>query len=261
MAGKVFVFDLDDTLIDNVHDYAEPILDTCRLIVRTLGRKAPHVDAIIALEHEIDSRRVKEINPKTGRPYLYSMERFPGSMVEVYREIAKRAGVTPDPGFEKEFYEIGMGAFNEDRYAKNIVSSVKPVLDYLKSKGAKLALLTKGDERVQSRKIYALERAGVSHFHASKVLDQKTLASFKIIARDAIGNHFDLFNQYDIYSVGNSYDSDIKPAIEAGFKGILIPVETWDLIGKMDDVIREAKEAGVLVFNDLADIITRYEEL
>lgn len=261
MAGKVFVFDLDDTLIDNVHDYAEPILDTCRLIVRTLGRKAPHVDTIIALEHEIDSRRVKEINPANGKPYLYSMERFPGSCVETYREIAKRAGVATDPEVEGKLYLIGMGAFDEGRYAGNIIPSAKSVLDYLASKGDKISLLTKGDYSVQMRKIYALRNSGISHFFTFQILAQKTPVSFKISARNAIGNHFDLFSQYDIYSVGNSYDSDIKPALEAGFKGILIPVETWDLIGKMDDVVKEAKENGVSVFNDLADIITHYEEL
>lgn len=46
---KLFVFDLDDTLIDNVHDYADPLLDACRLIIKTLGNKAPHVSKIIAL--------------------------------------------------------------------------------------------------------------------------------------------------------------------------------------------------------------------
>ena len=265
MAGKIFVFDLDDTLIDNIHDYAEPILDTCRLIVKTLGRKAPHVDAIIALEHEIDSRRVKEINPDTGKQFLYSMERFSGSCVEVYREIARRAGILSDLELEKEFYAIGMRAFDESRYSENIIPSAKAVLDFLRAKQDFLRLLTKGDSRVQEKKIVALRSSGINHFMASgwRVVEQKDFAEFKKIMisvyRDC--DYLQEVPPRSFYSVGNSYDSDIKPALGAGFRGILVPVETWDLIGKMDDVIREATDNGVLVFNDLSEIITRYEEL
>lgn len=265
MARKVFVFDLDDTLIDNIHDYAEPILDTCRLIVRTLGRKAPHVDVIIALEHEIDSRRVKETNPATGKPYLYSMERFPGTCVEVYREIARRAGIIPDPELEKEFYAIGMQAFDESRYAKNIIPRAKEVLDFLRSEHDFLRLLTKGDSRVQEKKLASLRSSGINHFMAFgwRVVEQKNFAEFKKIMISVYRDCDDLqeVSPRRFYSVGNSYDSDIKPALAAGFKGILVPVETWDLIGKMDDVVREAKDNGILVFNDLSEIITRYDEL
>ena len=257
MAGKIFVFDLDDTLIDNVHDYAEPILDTCRLIVKTLGRKAPHVDVIIALEHEIDSRRVKEINPDTGKPFLYSMERFPGSMVEVYREVAKCAGVATDPELEKEFYAIGMQAFDESRYAKNINPAAKTVLDYLTNNGDEAALLTKGDRRVQQKKIAALRNAGISHLSPVHIVDQKLSRTFSLTVGFRSGSAKD----FTVYSVGNSFESDIVPALEAGFKGIFIPVETWDLIGKMDDMIRRAKDAGAIVFMDLGDIITHYKEL
>ena len=265
MAGKVFVFDLDDTLMDNLHDYAEPILDTCRWIVKTLGRKAPHVNVIIALEHEIDSRRVKEINPATGKPYLYSMERFPGSMVEVYREVAKRAGIATDPELEKEFYAIGMRAFDERRYYGNIVPSAKAVLNFLRSQGGSLWLLTKGDRRVQEKKLAALQSLGINHFTTSgwRVVDQKNFAEFKkiMVLVYCVCDELRESPPRNFYSVGNSYDSDIKPALAAGFKGILVPVETWDLIGKMDDVINEAGQNGVTVLNDLGDIITRYEEL
>lgn len=72
--NKVFVFDLDDTLMTNVHDYAEPILDMARVIIRELGPMAPHVSVVIALEEEIDKRRVHEINPATGQKFLYSMD-------------------------------------------------------------------------------------------------------------------------------------------------------------------------------------------
>src|SRR3990167_3952598 len=107
MAGKLFVFDLDDTLIDNVHDYAQPILDATSLIVEELRSKAPHVTRIINLEQEIDSRRVKEINPQTGKPFLFSMDRFPGSLVEVYRHICKEARVPSKGIVDAKLFSIG----------------------------------------------------------------------------------------------------------------------------------------------------------
>lgn len=87
MACKLFVFDLDDTLMDNVHDYTEPILRMCRVIIDELGSRAPHVSVLIALEEEIDLSRRNQINPKTGKVYNYSMDRFPTSLIETYLTI------------------------------------------------------------------------------------------------------------------------------------------------------------------------------
>ena len=120
MANKVWVFDLDDTLIDNVHDYAQPILDAASYIIKVLGAKAPHVSAIIGMEEEIDKRRVKEINLTTGKIFGYSMQRFPGTMVQLYREICREAGVAEEYDHEEKLYAIGMGAFDQKRYQENI---------------------------------------------------------------------------------------------------------------------------------------------
>lgn len=145
---NVWVFDLDDTLMSNVHDYAYPILDACKLIIDTLGDSAPHVSAIVALEQEIDQRRVKEVNPATDKPYGYSIERFPSSLVEVYREICRRAGRSPLNKVERELTDIGLKAFEPARYKRNLYPDALTTLDFLQRKGDLLLLLTKGDKRV-----------------------------------------------------------------------------------------------------------------
>src|SRR3989344_4876632 len=160
MTEKLFVFDLDDTLIDNVHDYAQPTLDATSLIVEELRSKAPHVTKIINLEHEIDSRRVKEINPSTGKPFLFSMDRFPGSLVEVYRHICGQAKVESQVNVEEQLFEIGLMAFDENKYKFNIKPGAKFVVDFLKDHGDTTVLLTKGDRDVQTKKVTALENAG-----------------------------------------------------------------------------------------------------
>ena len=135
MAGKLFVFDLDDTIMDNVHDYTEPIIEMARCIIGAFGSRAPHIFTVITMEEEIDGRRKHEINPATGRPYLYSMERFPGTCVETYREIAKRAKIVPDAEVEAKLWNIGMGAFDERRYVKNVNPEALSALDFLKKQG------------------------------------------------------------------------------------------------------------------------------
>lgn len=259
--NKLFIFDLDDTLMDNVHDYSKPILRACEIIIEALGNKAPHVSKIVAMEEEIDKRRIKEINPATGKPYFYSMERFPGSLVETYREICKKVGITPVPFIEERLYTVGLTAFDESRYAANINPSALQVLNFLwRLKLDVLALCTKGDGRVQNKKIVTLKRNlsfRSGPFVIVRIVDEKTPAVFKGIASDVIKWRKDCA----VWSVGNSYDSDIAPALAAGFRGIYIPVETWETIGKMDEINSRVDRSCCLIFKNLDQIRERYEEL
>ncbi|MDP3726895.1 MAG: hypothetical protein Q8Q96_01100 [bacterium] len=250
---KLFVFDLDDTLIDNVHDYANPLLDACRFIVDTLGNRAPHVSKIIAMEQEIDHRRVREINPKIGKPYLWSMDRFPGSLVEVYREICRQAKVTPEISAEEILYVIGLTAFDETRYIKNINPYALSVLNFLREEGDILVLCSKGDTRVQEKKVNALRNAGINHFSEVRIVDEKTSELFAELAKS--------FGGYSHYSVGNSYTSDILPALSAGYLGIFIPVETWETIGKMDLILSEVDTGKCLVLHGLQELKINYGRL
>ena len=255
MSGKLFVFDLDDTLIDNVHDYAEPILAATSLIIEELGSKAPHVTKIINLEQEIDSRRVKEINPATGKPFLFSMDRFPGSLVEVYKHICAQARVIPKTTVMAKIFSIGLRAFDEERYAKNIKPGVKQLLDFIWDNSGISVLLSKGDRGVQVKKIIALENTGITatDFAEIIVVENKSSKDFTEIRK--------LRQHRTCFSVGNSYESDILPALEAGYKGILIPVETWDVIGKMDEILAKVDREKCFVFRDIMEIKERYEEL
>ena len=248
---KVFVFDLDDTLMTNVHDYAQSILDMARIIIEQLGAKAPHVSAVIALEEEIDKRRVHEINPITGHKFLYSMERFPRTMVQTYREICQRVRVEPDKLVEKELYKIGMQAFDPARYKGNIFPEAIPTIYFLDSQGDTPMLLSKGDQRVQSKKFSAIS-AGNNFFRA-RIVDDKTPQVFKEMKR---GYENDVF-----YSVGNDYEKDIVPALEAGYKGILIPAETWEVIGRTDQILAKVDRSKCFVFNCLGELKERYGEL
>lgn len=249
---NAWVFDLDDTLFSNVHDYADSILDACRLIIKSLGDAAPHVSGIVALEQEIDLRRVQEINPKTGRSYGYSMKRFPTSLVAVYHEICKRARKTPVRSVESELIYIGMKAFEPSRYARNIYPDTRPVLDFLQSRGDLILMLTKGDKEVQGRKLSVLD-AGKRFFKVRVVESNKTP---EIFAEMKEGLHCHRF-----FSVGNDYNKDISPALEVGYHGIWIPVETWEVIGQMDNIRAMVDKNRCTELRHLRELAERYDEI
>ena len=249
---NAWVFDLDDTLMSNVHDYAHPILDACGLIIDTLGDAAPHVSAIIALEQEVDQKRVKETSPVTGKPYGYSMERFPTSLVEVYRQICRCAGKQPENGAEKELMRIGLEAFDPDRYRKDLYSDTMPTLTYLQKRGDRIFLLTKGDKRVQGNKLSILD-AG-KRFARVEVVDDKTPGVFSEIVKG--------FEDHRLFSVGNDYEKDIVPAFEAGYHcGVWIPVETWEVIGRLDEIRTKIDWTRCVELHSLRELIERYDEI
>ncbi len=248
MVNKVLVFDLDDTLMDNVHDYAEPILRVISKIVQVLGNKAPHVAEIMILMQEIDSGNRNAINPVTKKPFAYSRDRFPQSQVDTYIELCKRANVLPDQDVVKEIRAIGYLAFDETRYAKNIHSLALPVMKFLEKQGDISLLCTKGDELVQEKKIKALRKHGITFAEVRIVEDLKTEA-FREVSRNA------KYKGHRLYAVNNAY-KELAIAFEFGFHGVYIPVHTWE--HKLETEIDNKR---CRMFANLGEIATRYEEL
>lgn len=254
MANKVLVFDLDDTLIDNVHDYTKPILDMAWFIIQALGSRAPHVSAIIALEQEIDLARRKEINPATGKSYGYAMARFPSSLVRTYEDICEKVGVRVEPAVSRQIHAVGMNAFDVEQYKRNIKPGALDVARYVLVSGDFPAILSAGDKRVQANKLSAL-RAGDIFLGGIHVVDKKTPDIF----RGLMNNR--RFRGCEFWSIGNNYDSDIAPALEVGYKGIWIPVETWETLGEMGKIRARADWSRCVELKDIRELAERYSEL
>jgi putative hydrolase of the HAD superfamily len=254
--SRLIVWDLDDTIMDNVHDYSQPILDTLSVIVRELGRKAPHVTELMRIEHEIDKNRIQEINPETGEKFLFSMERFPGSQVETYRYLCREVRVKPDAAVEQELWNIGMRAFDPERYIKNIRPEAKAVVEQLHVIGTRQVLMTKGDDRVQEKKLVALRKAGLYRkFDWVRVVPTKDAEDFKEVMRNVSVS-------LSYISIGNSFGSDIKPALDAGYTGILVPTWSWEEIHQKDELYALAEEDDrVFIAETLADVPAIVEAL
>src|SRR3989338_9764212 len=250
MTKRVFVLDMDDTLIDNVHDYADPILDSVREIISALGSRAPHVTHIVTREQEIDLRRRSEINPTTGKPFGYSMDRFPGTLVETYREFCLQANVEPSPEIESRLFRTGLGAFDEGLYRKNIKPGALEIVDFINHQHDVCMLLTAGDPRVQRKKIKALGQASDRFWGGIKIVDRKTPQVFQEMVNEFVG--------YEFYSVGNNYESDIMPALEVGFRGGLIFVETWEVIGRRQEILAKVDHSRCDVLDNISEITKYY---
>ena len=242
---KVFIFDLDDTLYWNVHDYCYPILKFQKFILDILGHKAPHISTLMELEHQIDQERVKQFG--------YSKERFPGTLVEVYRTICSRKNMPFDKKIADEIWQIGMEAFDVNRYKKNgLVKGAEETLDFLKERKDGLILLTRGDRNIQQLKINVLGLP--KWFSRVLIVPAKNKTTFKEIKST--------FNPgRKIYSVGNSFRSDIRPALEVDLLGIYIPCETWEFSEEPEQVLEDVCRKKLFIFQEIKEIKNRYEEL
>lgn len=252
---NLFVFDLDDTLLYNKHNYSWPILESVRLILTTVGHRAPAVSALVALENQIDLARVKEIDPTTGKPYLYNRRRFPGSLVATYERVCQDAAIPAKQEIKDRLLAIGEYAFAPEQYQQNIVPGAEQVLKFLADQDNLLVLCTKGDFDVQWDKLNILNELNIlRHFTDVKVVDQKNTATFA----DIKNSHRQCTHAY---TVGNMYKGDILPALAVCYKGIYIPDEHWETHGDKEKASLEIDPASVIILDSLGQLIDRYGEL
>lgn len=198
------IFDGDDTLW-----WSEELYDAARNqageIVAESGLDATEWDR---LERQLDLENVTRLG--------LSSERFPTSCAEAYREVSIRHGVRPDERIARAVYEAAASVFKKKA---SPVDGVETALDEL-SAFAELALLTKGDDAVQRKRI--ADSGLSSYFSLIDVVGNKTHLTFKRV--------LDRFRAVpaDAWSVGNSLLSDILPAVEIGMSAVWIEAHVWE---------------------------------
>ena len=248
-APLVFIWDLDDTLIwtswaysrafGKFYEYMLSLFDYRLIELRTLG----------TISEEIDKGLIKEINPNTQKPYGYSMERFPESLVRTYKWLCDKEFGRYQNLVERRARIIGMEAFDPLGYKQQgLVKGAKATLDFLKKQGDVLILLTKGERLVQECKIVTLE---LDQWFGENIhiVDSKTEATFREYRKE--------FPDSTIYSIGNSYASDMSPALAAGERGIFIPYYTW--LGEEQTV--SVDTTRVFQLGHIAQLIDIYPKL
>lgn len=216
---RVFVWDLDDTLIWTSWAYSRACIEFFNYMTRLYSDRLIEVRTLFTISEEIDKSLIKEINPKTGKPYGYSMHRFPESLVKTYEWLCEHKYGKYQKLVAMKVREIGRGAFDPLGYKQQgLVEGAEKTLNFINSRGDVQILVTKGEPDVQECKMVTLN-LGQWFGDQIEIVDSKTKETFL--------DYRSRFPGCSIFSIGNSYNSDILPALEAGIKAIFIPYYTW----------------------------------
>ncbi len=238
--NKTFIFDYDDTLAWNQHDYSYAQLEFIRWVIfEKLWPNAPDLQYIINLEVEIDNENVKTMG--------FSMKRFPTSFQQTYKAICDEKHKSYNKEDLKKAYEIGMLAFDEERYKNlGLVEGAKETLDFLVENRDELILLTKGDLKIQEKKIKA---TNCKKWFGKEIyiVPKKDAGTINMVAGSR--------DKTKVWHVGNSARSDVSPALEAGIRMIYIPCETWAYEREHKEI---PEKPGLITFQKIIEIKDNY---
>ncbi|HSY99195.1 MAG TPA: HAD family hydrolase [Terriglobales bacterium] len=221
------VFDGDDTLwsTEQLYDDAR---SRARYVVAQSGLDAARWEEC---ERRIDVQNVANLG--------YSTERFPSSCVQAYEQLCRSMGRAVNAQTCVRVREAARSVFERD---PPLVPGARETLMFLRAKGARLALLTKGDHELQLRR---LQRSGLRDlFDVIRVVPEKSPAIIRDVV-SALG--------VDVgcaWMVGNSIRSDVLPAIDAGLRAVWIDAHVWEYERNHDHVEID----GVIAASQLTDI-------
>jgi putative hydrolase of the HAD superfamily len=194
------IFDGDDTLWSTM-----PLYEAAKSDFQTLMRR---------FDPEFDLSELEIIDSNNVDKYGFCKERFATSMIDTYRALANRKRRTPSRVIEERVKKIANRVFIQ---TAPVFAEASRVLESLSR--FRLVLLTKGDRRVQASRI---TDSGLKHyFHRIYITPVKGTDEFRhIIAQEQVRPSM-------TWSVGDSFRSDIKPALTVGLNAIWIHRDTW----------------------------------
>jgi putative hydrolase of the HAD superfamily len=221
------VFDGDDTLWSTEMLYDEARSAAAEVVLKA-GLDAGEWES---LERRLDVENVSAFG--------HSVERFPTSCVQAYNELCQRARVTPDISVAQRVREAASTVFT--RRAPLVAGAIE-TLSAFRARGHRLALLTKGDEGVQERRI---EQSGLRpYFDLVRIVPDKSADVIKAVVT-SLG-----VDTKSAWMVGNSVRSDVLPALDAGLRAVWIDAHVWEYERSHDHLV----DHRVLTIRQLADL-------
>ena len=221
------IFDGDDTLW-----MTEPLYDDARQrardVVTASGGNGAEWEQ---LQRAIDVKNVATLG--------YSPDRFPTSCVQAYDQLCENHGLRQDAAVSALVRSAARSVFERD---PELVTGVQEVLQLLRTRGARLALLTKGDYSVQRRRV---ERSGLQKFFdLIRIVSDKSVGEMQSVVAE-LGIPID-----NMWMVGNSVRSDVLPALEAGIRAIWIRAHVWEYERAHDHLVDDR----VVVVSEMSDV-------
>ncbi len=247
-------FDLDDTLAWNCVCYNRPIIDFVEYLAVIFKNRVPSPGTIIRMQEDIDAGLGKQNDPRTGKPYGFSKHRFPDAFALTYKALCEMGFGTYNEKIAEECRVIGSRAFDPTNYRElGLVENAGALLRALRVRGDRIVIVTKGDQEVQDEKIEAYHlRKAVDDIYVVDHKDGSTYVDILIDQhRKGVRPNVSV-EPWETVVVGNSFASDIVPALKCGMHAIFIPCPTWKAecmdTSKIDEEermrVKEVKEIG-----------------
>ena len=197
------VFDGDDTLW-----MTESLYDTAR-------ERSAGVVTSVGLEPARFEKLQREIDVTNFTRYGLSPKRFPTSSSEAYLALAAEVGVPALASVAQAVYDASASVFETAAplatHAEKTLRELRPTY--------RTMILTKGDPVVQRRRV---DESGLAPFlDAACIVEVKDAAVFMALLKE-MG-----VEAATSWSIGNSYGSDVHPAVMAGMRAIWIDARVW----------------------------------
>lgn len=239
---KTVLIDLDDTLIQTQKLYDTVKSDTIDLIIdetKTTKTKEELLKMFSVL-HVKNSKKVEdEFGLMIG---LSFKEKFRLSFEELYIELVGSENISKD--FVEKLNESAMNVFY---YTSEMYEGSEDFLKKLKEFDFNICLITNGDRDVQQRRIATNNLKGY--------FDQV------IISNGSKGEHMEGYlekiNKEHMIMIGNSFKSDIEPALSLDIPGIHINQGNWALDNHEVDESLKEKDLYYQVkdYNEILDVL------
>jgi len=223
MGARLAVFDGDDTLW-----WTEPLYDEARRAAgRFVAGAGVDPEAWDRLERRLDVENVARLG--------FSQERFPASCVEAYRALAS----PPSLAVEVAVHRAASAVFG---CTAPPAPGARAVLEALAG-SHHLVLLTKGDAEVQQRRVRA---SGLDDL----------LPTVEVVVEKGRGHFAELLQRFGAspeasWSIGNSWRSDIEPALAVGMRAVWIDAPVWEYERHAP---RAVEHPGLIVAHTLGEV-------
>ena len=229
-ALPVVVFDGDDTLwaTEALYDVAR---DRSAALVEAAGLDAALFDK---LQRDIDVINVSR--------YGLSALRFPTSSREAYEKLAIESGGSISQALARKVYQASAGVFDApapmEPHAHDVLGSLRSAY--------RLTVLTKGDAVVQRRRV---DDSGLKPLLDAVCIVQVKDAAVFTAMLDVIGA-----DSGSSWSVGNSYGSDVHPAVMAGMRAVWIDAPVWAHERSLSERVIVKNDPNVFVAEGLIEL-------
>lgn len=251
---RLWVFDLDGPLMMTGELYEKALTGMARVILEIFGGSISKQE-ILTVQNEIDKAMLREINPGNGKPYLFHKSRFPLSLVRTYKFFCRKIGKKFIKSTAWRLSRIGDRVFDECEYEMIVRSQVLPLFRFLKGKGDKVIILTKGADDVQFGKKKPLQNLGIMDYCDDFIVvpDAKDEMLKKIKETNKAIRY---------YCVGDTYFEDVLPGMDVGYFGIHIPYEfNWKERGKSEEIETCRDKKRSIAFKDISQIKQHFKML